>query len=156
MKNHDSLDPFDTQLRGRMERLEASLPHKAPFPRRSTSRAKWTAGVIALVLAALTTGVALGATVFSDAVRGHPGLFAPGGALQCSGIQEMSPPQAANVLEELGYSVTWQIENRDDGSSIQSPRPPTEGYVIEGVLNGRDMTLVVEVGENAEPASPVC
>ncbi len=74
--------------------------------------------------------------------------------MHCTRIQEMAPPRAADLLGLLGYSVTWQIEDRDAGTSVQLPSPPADGYIIEGILKGRYLTLVVERGANAIPAEP--
>ncbi len=74
-------------------------------------------------------------------------------ALACTGVWKMSPPEAEQYLVARGYSVTWQIEDQAAGTSVLSKQPPTAGYIIEGVLVGRDLTLVVEVGPEAQPAN---
>ena len=83
---------------------------------------------------------------------GHPGLFTPGQPLHCSGVDRMTPAEAAPVLEALGYDVTWQVEDRDRLTSGQTREPPKSGFIIEGIVHGRAMVLVVEVGSRATPA----
>ena len=147
------MDEFDSGLRTRLERLEQTLPTK------QTMSAGWRRGPLRLSLAAagglaavgILAGVVAGATVVSDQVHGHPGLFAPGGTFYCTNIRQMSPPEAERALAQLGYVVTWQVEDRSLGSSEQTTTPPSDGYIIEGVLDGKDLVLVVERGEGAAP-----
>ena len=74
--------------------------------------------------------------------RSHEGLFNPGQPLACTGVERMTPPEAADWFAQHGYTVTWQIETRNGGStkdastSRQSSTPPQTGYVIDGVLEG--------------------
>lgn len=88
---------------------------------------------------------------------GHPGLFDAGQPLYCSGVQAMSPPVGDQYLEARGYTVTWQVENRDAMTSQLTDTPPETGHIIEGVLHDQHLLLVVEVGERATPANiPTC
>lgn len=152
------MDDFDNELRSRLSRMEARLPVQgAPSSPRMKMPMRLSAGV-AGGLAALTllAGAVAGATISSQ-VRGHPGLFAPGGVFYCTQIRQLSPPQAEAALEKLGYIVTWQIEDRSDGSSVQTPTAPAAGYIIEGVLEDAELILVVEVGDGAAPVpEPTC
>lgn len=147
------MDDFDDRLRTRLERLEMTLPVSQTTSARPTRVPfRLSLGVVSGIAAvALLAGAVAGATVVSESVRGHPGLFAPGGPFQCTRIRQMSPPQAEAVLEDLGYDVTWQVEDRGLGTSEQKPTAPPDGYIIEGVLDGANLLLVVERGEGAEP-----
>jgi hypothetical protein len=152
------MDEFDEQLRARLERLEATLPLGRPVPSHAKRpEIRLTAGVVSGIAAvAMLAGAVAGATVISDGVRGHPGLFAPGGIFECTRIQEMTPRHAAGVLAELGYTVTWQVEDRDLGTSKQMSVAPSDGYIIDGVLEGANLVLVVERGAGVVPRDPVC
>jgi len=150
------MDRFDDQLRERLVRMEASVavPDRPEDGRRPPRRGRPIAVAAALVLAGVLAG-GVGAAVL-EAVRGYPGVFSLHGALACSDIREMSPPRADELLNELGYEVTWQIENRDTGASSTSTEPPAEGYIQEGVLHGQDLLIVVETGVKAEPVGSGC
>lgn len=150
------MNSFDDQLRERLERIEASAevpdrPEKGRKPLRARRPMAIAAG---LVLAGVLAG-GVGAAAL-EAVRGYPGVFGAGGALACSDIREMSPSRADPLLTELGYEVTWQIENRDSGTSVTSTEPPAAGYIQEGVLHGQKLLIVVETGAKAEPVGPGC
>lgn len=150
------MDAFDMRLRSRMERLETTLP-VGGAARRRKPQIRLTLGMVGGVAAvALLSGVVAGASVVSDAVRGHPGLFGPDGPLHCTRIQEMQPEEAASVLATLGYSVIWQVEDRDSLRSEQTSQAPPDGYIIEGLREGSSLVLVVERGVRAEPAVPSC
>jgi len=119
-------------------------------------RAGSIAGVIlAIASGGAMAGVAVGRPPGPAGATpiGHPGLFNPGQPLHCSGIERMRPPEAARFLEALGYAVTWQVEDRDALTSRQTSVPPATGFIIEGVVHGRAMLLVVEVGSRATPAN---
>jgi len=148
------MDP-DTRLHDRLRRLEAELPTEVGA-RPARRSARWSAPVVAgIALLAVATGGA-GATIVQEAVRGSPGVFSREGPLYCTRIQEMEPPRAAVLLADLGYRVTWQVEDRDALTSVQTTTPPLDGYIIEGVIHGRDLTLVVERGDAAVPARSSC
>jgi hypothetical protein len=49
--------------------------------------------------------------------------------------------------------VTWQIEDVAAGTSRMSKDAPHQGFIIEGVLDGRALTLVVEIGSGARQAN---
>lgn len=153
------MDDFDKRLRSRLERLESTLPvgqTSSARPKRTPLRL--SLGVASAIAAvALLAGAVAGATVVSEGVRGYPGLFALGGPFHCTRIQQMAPPQAEAALNELGYDVTWQVEDRGLGTSVQTPTAPPDGYIIEGVLHGANLLLVVERGEGAVPVpEPSC
>ncbi len=92
--------------------LERSLPVTSSggqgrlSRRRRPRRLRWTSPIVAVVALVALAGGATGSAVVSEAVRGHPGLFAPGGVLYCTRIQEMTPREADAVLTELGYDVS--------------------------------------------------
>ncbi len=165
------MDHFDTRLRDRLQLLEANLPARAGTGAKRRSP-RWTALVVAgVAVLALATGgagatlVQAGVTIFRQGAaigqevlleNGHPGVFGPQGPLYCTRIQEMGPRQAAPILADLGYTVTWQVEDRDARTSTQTTISPADGFIIEGVLHGRDLTLVVERGAAAVPAGESC
>lgn len=94
--------------------------------------------------------------VNQSGVIGYPGAFDPGQPLHCSGVQTMTPANAAAWLAARGYAVTWQIEDQDNHTSTQSGVAPPNGYVINGVLRGEDLLLVVETGAAAHSVPPAC
>jgi len=155
MNDHD--DVLERTLRS----LERSLPVTShdrgrPSQHRRPRRSRWTSPIVAAVALVALAGGATGSAVVSEVVRGHPGLFAPGGILYCTRIKDMTPREADAVLTELGYDVTWQVEDRTAGTSTQTTTAPEDGYVIEGVVNGRALLLVVESGEGAVPVPSGC
>ena len=143
---------FDEILSYRLKKLEESLPDEPSTKRRQPVRLSLaTTGAIAAV--ALLAGVVVGSGPLSG-VHGSDGLFNPGQPLQCTRIQQMSPTEASAILANMGYIVTWQVEDQDAGTSKQTQRVPADGYIIDGVVQGKMMVLVVERGENASPVPP--
>jgi hypothetical protein len=162
---HDKdLDPdLDAALRDRLSHLEAAAPGALPpmLPAVTTRTHKLRGLGLALAAVVLIGGAATaGSVVFNNAI-GRPGLFNAGQPLACTGVERMTPPEAAHWLSQHGYTVTWQIEARTGGStkesstSTQSATPPQTGYVIDGVLEGKHLTMVVETGPGATPRGPV-
>jgi hypothetical protein len=137
------MDTLDTRLAERLARLEASLP--PPHPQgiardRGPARLVWVALAVALIMA-FGGGVAARELVL-DRGWTDSGLFTRGGALYCSGLQHMAPRDAAPILRQLGYVVTWQVDDRATGESYQSSEPPAGGYVDEGIQKGKQMIIV--------------
>jgi hypothetical protein len=149
---------FDDKMRLRLSRLEDSIPVGLPSPKRPARRPlRLSFGVMfGIAMACLLAGAVAGATVVSSGVRGQPGLFAPGGTFACTQIREMPPQRAGEVLAELGYDVTWQVEDRDSGSTQQTAEAPNQGFIVEGVLHGQQLLLVVEQGKGAQAATSTC
>jgi hypothetical protein len=159
-----NVDPLADRLRA----LENAMPggelppgafsSHANKPRRSR-RLGIVAGLVAVMLLSGAAGAAVHQVM--TGVTGSSGVFSPGGPLACSPIQHMNPVDADEALAALGYDVTWQIEYRaldgehHDHESTMSSTPPADGYVIEGVLEGRHLLLVVEIGPAALPV-PGC
>jgi hypothetical protein len=58
--------------------------------------------------------------------------FAPGGPLQCTGIERMSPARAGSTLRAHGYEPLWIVE----GADIDHERVdvPPAGSVLRAVL----------------------
>ena len=54
----------------------------------------------------------------------------------------MAPRDAAPTLRQLGYVVTWQVDDRATGDSYQSSEPPAGGYVDEGIQKGKRLVIV--------------
>ena len=146
-------EPGDDVLRGRLARLESALPSAREV---STRRRSGLAVPSALALLLIGGAAGTAGAAALDAVRSSPGVFSPDGALACSNVRTMSPSSADEALRQLGYQVTWQIEDRDAGTSVTSTVPPASGYVQDGVLHGRDLLIVVETGNAATPAGPGC
>jgi len=148
------MDELDQDLRERLIRLEASIevsdrPGPFALPRRSRRIA------VGILAAVLVLGGAASASVLMSAREPipSPGVFSAGGALACTGVWKMTPPEAETYLASRGYEVTWQIEDVGAGTSRRSEDPPREGSIIEGVLVGHALTLVVETGTGARQAN---
>jgi hypothetical protein len=158
----NSGDPFDDKLRQRISRLEQSIPIREPgesgYPRRSLRLSLATSLAVSalLVLAGVVAGAAVGATVVSNGVQARPGLLAPSGTFYCTQIPRMAPDRAGVALADLGYTITWQVEDRDTGTSKQTDTAPTDGYIVDGVLDGHHLLLVVERGSGAHPSVQTC
>jgi hypothetical protein len=153
-------------LADRLHAMESAMPGGELPPRvfgnhPNKHRRGRRLGIAAGLIAAMLLSGAAGAAVHQvmTGVTGSPGVFSPSGPLACSPIQHMNPVDADKALAALGYDVTWQIEyralNPDQNKSTMSSTPPAVGYVIEGVLEGRHLLLVVEIGPAALPV-PGC
>jgi hypothetical protein len=148
------MDELDEVLRGRLIRLEDSLevpgrPRHSALPGRSRRIA------VGILVAVLVLGGAASASVLMNNREAipSPGVFSAGGALACTGVWKMTPPEADTYLASRGFDVTWQIEDVAAGTSRMSKDPPHQGFIIEGVLDGRALTLVVEIGTGARQAN---
>lgn len=148
-------EEFDARLRERMLRLEDEMP--AMSTKTTAGRPlRWSASALVLVgVLGMATGAAA-STAFQEAVGSAPGVFSSQGALYCSRIQQMAPVDADPLLRELGYEVTWQLEDRDANTYVRSATPPSDGFIVEGVIIGRDLVLVVERGEDVEQVGDPC
>jgi hypothetical protein len=148
------MDELDDVLRERLIRLEASIevPDRPRHLALSRRPRRMAAGVLAAVL---VLGGAASASVLMDAQEAipSPGVFSAGGALACTGVWKMTPPEAETYLASRGFGVTWQIEDVGAGTSRLSEDAPRHGYIIEGVLVGQALTLVVEIGTGARQAN---
>ena len=137
------MDALDARLSERLARLEASLPppgRRANTEGPRSNRLLWPAMVVTLALA-FGGGVAARQLVL-DRGWTDSGLFTRGGALYCSGLQHLAPRDAAPILRQLGYVVTWQVDDRETGDSYQSSEPPAGGYVDEGIQKGQQLVIV--------------
>jgi hypothetical protein len=73
----------------------------------------------------------------------HPAAENPGQPLAGAGLECMSPRQAADYLAAHGYTkVTWEVDR--DGSTSNTPSPPTHGYVIPGAIVNGTLTIVID------------
>ena len=154
---------LDVTLRDRLLRLEAAAPSALPpvLPASATRTHKLRGLGMALAAVVLVGGAATAGSVVLNNAHASPGLFNAGQPLACSGVDSMTPPEAAHWLAQHGYTVTWQIETRNGGStkdgstSSRSTTPPQTGYVVGGVLEGKHvLTMVVETGPAAQPNGP--
>lgn len=146
---------FDDELATRLTGLESRLRWADEVATRpSKRRLRWTAPLVAIV-AALSIGAGAIAAVTLEP-RAAPGIFAAGGTLYCSDVANRPPNAAQPMLESLGYTVTWQIEDRDAGTSTQSTTPPKDGYIVEGSQHGRNLLIVVERGSTVIPVAHTC
>lgn len=104
--------------------------------------------VVLVAVLGVATGAAAATVVFRDAGGTAPGVFTAEDPLYCNGLHELSPVQADPLLRDLGYEVTWQIEDRDARTSRQSSTPPGDGFIVEGALINGQLVLVVERGQD--------
>lgn len=148
---------FDAQLKERLLRLEGEMPDT------STRRPRWGRSfrlplfaVVLVALLGMVTGAAAAGIVFREVSGTAPGAFTGEGPLYCSGIHEMAPTQADPLLRDLGYRVTWQIEDRDAKTSVQSSTPPSDGFIVEGAIVDGELIIVVERGQNVERVADPC
>ena len=103
----NDLDPgLEGALRDRLARLEAAAPAAAPplmpFPAPRTHKLRGLGLALAAVLL-VGAATAAGTTVLNNA-RGHEGLFNPGQPLACTGVERMTPPEAADWFAQHGYT----------------------------------------------------
>lgn len=157
----DTVDPIAERLHS----LESALPggklplgvfDTPPGMRRRSRRLGLVAGIVAAMVISGVAGAAVAHQVMTTGITQTHGAFSPGGVLACSPIQHMSPAEASKALTTLGYLVTWQIQyravdpNQDSGTT--SSTPPPDGYIIEGVVDGHQITLLVDRGPAAHAA----
>lgn len=149
-------EDFDARLKDRLLRLEDEMPDKVPRTRASRSLPLSALALALVGILGMATGVAASSIVFREAAGTAPGVFSFQGPLYCSGIHQMAPADADPLLRELGYDVTWQIEDRDEKTSLQSTIPPSDGFIVEGAIIGGELILVVERGREVEPVPDSC
>ena len=154
---------FDDEFRARLGRLEADLAEDVPpAPRIVGRRAAPRLTPLSLVasLALLVIGFIAGCTTHQLAWdRDHPALFSNGGALYCSGIQEMAPPEAALALAALGYDVTWQVEDHAAHTVVLASEPPDSGRLAAAVQMGpeaADLQVVVQLDDTYQHVNFYC
>lgn len=149
-------EDFDVHLKERLLRLEEEMP-EMPSRKPRWSSLKLPLSVVVLVaVLGVATGAAGASVVFREAGGTAPGVFTAEGPLYCSGLHEMAPVQADPLLRDLGYEVTWQIEDRDARTSVQSSTPPGDGFIVEGALIDGQLILVVERGQDVERVADPC
>lgn len=150
-------EDFHVRLKERLLRLEEGMPDMAKMRRRRNSSLRLPLTIVVLVgLLGVASGAAAATVVFREAGGSAPGVFTAEGPLYCSGVHEMSPAQAHPLLRDLGYEVTWQIEDRDAKTSIQSSSPPSDGFIVEGAIVRGELILVVERGQSVERVADPC
>ncbi len=150
-------EEFDTRLKERLVRLQEGLPDMSAKTRGSRQMRLSALALVLVGLLGVATGVAATSVVFREVSGGPvPGVFSPGGPLYCSSIYQMAPVVADPLLRELGYKVTWQIEDRDAKTSVQSTIPPSDGFIVEGAIVQGVLILVVERGRDVKPVPINC
>jgi hypothetical protein len=151
------MDTFETRLRDRLVRLEAAAPVRdvRPRPNRGRRGLRTTFAIAAaLLLGTFAVGLAVGRFVHPNEPVGHPGLENPGQPFYGAGLRCMTPPDAHRTIVERGFTVTWQIEDRDPtgaGTTSLSTEPPPSGVVEDGFVEGNKAHVVVSVGSGAIP-----
>jgi hypothetical protein len=150
-------EKFDVHLKERLLRLEEEMPDMSTRRTRPNRSLRLPLAVVVLVgILGIATGAAAASVVMREAGGSAPGVFTAEGPLYCSGIHEMSPGQADPLLRELGYQVTWQIEDRDAKTSVQSAKPPSNGFIVEGAIVNGELILVVERGQGVQRVADPC
>lgn len=144
------MDTQSDEFRIRLARLESELPLEHPASsRRRRVRLGIPAAAVA-VLAVTFAGGAMAREIVQETSWRSSGLFTPGGPLRCSKLRNMSPKEAAPILEALGYHVVWQDEHIPGQEVRQTETPPDGGYLTDGISNGSNLVLMVD----AEPYPP--
>jgi hypothetical protein len=97
---------------------------------------------------------------FSDCVIGRPGLTNDGQPFAGTDILERTPIEAAEMAAEKGYTIRWQIEERqgtetlDDDQLTFSEDPPTCGKIAAGsVIEDGRIQMVVTINDPLTPGS---
>jgi hypothetical protein len=151
------METFEPQLRERLGRLEASVPVADARPRRRRlGRAVRTSLSLAaaISLLAFSGGLVVGRFLDSNEPIGHEGLENPGQPFYGAGLRCMTPAGAHQTITARGFTVTWQIEDRDSngvGTTTLSGTPPSAGVVEGGFVQGSEAHVVVSVGSGAVP-----
>ena len=150
-------EEFNSRLKERLVRLEEGIPDLSARTRGSRPLRLSAVALVLVGVLGVATGAAATSVVFREVSGGPvPGVFSPGGPLYCSSIHQMAPVVADPLLRELGYKVTWQIEDRDAKTSVQSTTPPSDGFVVEGAIIQGELILVVERGKYVKPVPMNC
>ena len=155
--NDPARDPFEDRLRERLERLTLAIPVDPPAMSARTDRAgaPWRARswrAIALT-AALVALVSLGTAAVLLEI-GHPSTstsaFAAGEPLHCSGVDQLSPRDAAAWLADRGMEVRWQVEERAQRTFDHTAGPPDRGAIIDALaLPDGTLLVLVDAGRDA-------
>lgn len=71
---------------------------------------------VAPLLLVLMAALLVGATyvIATATSQAQPGALGPAGALHCSGIADLAPPDAGRALAERGYRVSYRDERTTD------------------------------------------
>lgn len=121
---------------------------KDPRPRQRRTVALTAAAVL---LSATTAGAAsqlwdFDVTVINEPEGDRPGaiensdLFAPGAPFHCTGIFDMTPNEAAALVRDRGFDVTWHYDGRPWPPDRQ---PPETAYVDTVVLTDENTALLI-------------
>jgi hypothetical protein len=155
-------DPFDDELLRRLERLTGAIPvadrrvTRVPTSVRR-GRRPWR---IALAAVGMLLVLALGTTAAileRDRPSSGPGAFAAGGLLHCSGVDQLSPPDAAAWLQARDFAVRWQVEDRSAGSSVLQDDAPDGGHIVDVLaLDDGSLLVLVDLSRSEPPAPRPC
>ena len=81
--------------------------------------------------------------------------FEPGGPLHCSGILQLSPPDAERALQAHGFRLSWRAtwSTGPNAGYADKRLSPPDGWITETAI-GSDGELIVFVTEPARPMGP--
>jgi hypothetical protein len=71
-------------------------------------------------------------------------MFEPGGPLHCSGILQMSPTEAEQVLLSLGYRLSWRYVT-NNGGYWDPRREAPDGVIQAPIAVGSEGELIIPV-----------
>lgn len=156
----DDHDPFDDLLRGRLERLTAAIPVD-PYPGASASirrgarrRRTLRVGLLAAGMVLLFALGAVAGSLIMGRPSDSPGAFGEGAVLHCSGIDQLTPAQAATWLADRGLVAHWQVEDRSARTSEQQETPPDRGTITDALELADGHVLILVDLDRTEPLAP--
>lgn len=143
----DLADRLRTTLNRYAEQVDTTPPPLAtlaPTPTRPPRRPRTPVVAAAVALTVLAGGTAVAASVFDFSVNvfaepdgstmggiENSDLFAPGAPFHCTGLFDLTPRKAEDVVESRGFDATWQYDGR---VWPENKTPPDTAYVDEVVL----------------------
>ena len=143
-------DDLDTRLAA----LEARAPGRDDPPELPSARrgGRFAAPLVLapLLVLALVASAAAGGAVVATLVQSSEGVQNPGQPLEGANLECLSPPRAAALLAERGFTdVVWQVESgvagEKSGRSVQQATPPDHGYVVPGaILSDGKLYMIVD------------
>lgn len=153
-------DPFDDLLRARLERLTAAIPVEplavpgGRRPRAAGGRRWLRAGALAIATLLLVSLGAVAAVVWIGKPSADSGAFARGGPLYCTGVDQLSPPDAERWLTDHDLTAHWQVEDRAAKTSVSQEEPPAHGSITDALELADGHVLVLVDLSRDEPLPP--